>query len=147
MGLLLKFAGVFAALGLLISIAFGFLGGNRWTAVVTTALLCTALSGGLGVGVLKVLEARVPEFLRIFEGMVALDEENAPDAADFAADQGDVFGEGVNTGTMQPVTGQAGESGGAKHFGDHILVNKVKIKNEPRLMAEAIKTMLARDEE
>ena len=148
MGLVIKFAGAFAAVGLMISLAFGFLGGNRWTAVVTTALLCTVLSGGLGVGVLKALEVRVPEFLRLFEGTVALDEENAPDAADFAADAGeDAFGEGAQAGVAEPTgAGRAGP-GETKHFGDHILVNKVKIKNEPKLMAAAIKTMLARDED
>lgn len=145
MGLMLKFAAAFAALGLVISVAFGFLGGNRWTAVVTTALLCTVFSAGLGVGVLKVLEARVPEFLAIFEGGIVLDEENAPDASDFANDAGeDVFGGGAEAGMGEAAAAAAGDS---KHFGDHILVNKVKIKNEPRLMAAAIKTMLARDEE
>ncbi|GIX42120.1 MAG: hypothetical protein KatS3mg129_1853 [Leptospiraceae bacterium] len=33
-----------------------------------------------------------------------------------------------------------------KQFGDHILVDKIAIKNEPKLMAEAIRTMLSKDE-
>ncbi len=146
MTLMLKFAGVFAVVGLIVSVVFGFLGGNRWMSVTGTAVLCTVLSAGLGIGVLKVIEARVPELLRIFEGSVALDEENAPDAADFAGGE-EGFGEGP--GGMAPETAPAMAATGAeaRHFGDHILVNKVKIKNEPRLMAAAIKTMLARDEE
>lgn len=32
------------------------------------------------------------------------------------------------------------------NFGDHIMVENIAIKNEPKLMAEAIRTMLARDD-
>lgn len=144
MNLMIKFAGVFAVLGLIISLTFGFLAGNGWTAVLLTGFVCTALSGGLGVGVLKVLEIRVPEFLRLFEGGMVLDEENAPDLADFE-NEGQPLGEGELGGVDDEVATPKGAE--SKQFGDHILVNKVKIKNEPKLMAEAIKTMLARDDD
>lgn len=34
----------------------------------------------------------------------------------------------------------------ADKFGDHIIVENIAIKNEPKLMAEAIRTMLAKDD-
>ena len=53
-------------------------------------------------------------------------------------------------GEMEPIESSSGREaepqGETQVFGDHILVNKVKIKNEPKLIAQAIRTMLSKDE-
>lgn len=33
------------------------------------------------------------------------------------------------------------------NYGDHIVVDNIPIKNEPKLMAEAVRTMMANDDE
>ncbi len=143
MNLFIKFIAGFAALGLLISVVAGFLGGNRWTAVLVTALICTILSAGLGAATYKVLEMRVPEFLALFQGAGG-EEELAPDFDEDAL----AAEEGFAAVAADDAPAPADDAGpDTKSFGDHILVNKVKIKNEPRLMAQAIRTMLAKDEE
>ena len=148
MSLQIKFIAVFSVLGLAVSLAFGLMSGNSLTHVLITALICTVLSAALGVGVYQVLKNRVPEFLDLLSGsggaselaegdLDALDEgldvpEGGLDLAEDGADGDSPFGDG-------------GEPE-RKEFGDHILVDKVKVKNNPRLMASAIRTMLSRDE-
>ena len=137
--LLLKFAGIFAVLGLVISVAFGVLGGNRLGSLIVTAVVCTVLSGGLGVGTYKILEQRVPEVFDFFGGggdeAVELDDDEGYEAAS---------GEDGEEGEFAGVAA-AEAPDDSKAFGDQIIVDKIKIKNEPRLMAQAIKTLLARD--
>ena len=142
MNLMIKFSLAFAACGLVISTVFGFIGGNQVFTVIMTAFICTVLSGGLGVGTFKVLELRVPEFLDLFsgEGIEASGLEGL-DSGELLDEDEDGFGEG-------PAVASVGaDEEGAKSFGDHLLVNKVKIKNEPRLIAQAIRTMMARDDD
>lgn len=165
MGLILKFAAAFGILGLVVSLLFGFIGGNRPTAVIITAVICAVLGGGLGVGVYKVLEARVPEILTAFESGAASDASvslrDAERARAALEDEGDTtalrdaddYGSGqerMAEDEEAPVARETAATGatgadGVKSYGDHIIVNKVKIKNEPKLMAAAIRTMLTKE--
>ncbi|MCB1166715.1 MAG: hypothetical protein KDK37_00635 [Leptospiraceae bacterium] len=146
MSLQIKFIAIFSILGLAISIAFGLMSGNSLTHVVITALICTVLSAALGVGVYQVLKNRVPEFLDLLSG--------AGDASELAEDDlGGLDSLDAEGGDIPLPEEGAAESAFAegmeperKEFGDHILVDKVKVKNNPRLMASAIRTMLSRDE-
>ena len=142
----MKFAAGFAIVGLIISTSFGFVGGNRLLPLIMTSVVCTILSGGVGVGVYKTLELRVPEMLEIFrleDGYLA-EEGDALDLSDegYSDDQLEeaALGGVSAAGEDSPVPSET------KAFGDHIIVENIPIKNEPRLMAAAIKTLLARDE-
>ena len=56
---------------------------------------------------------------------------------------------GADMETPLPEGDMARSGGGsseAQVFGDHIIVNNVTLKNEPKIMAAAIRTMLAKDE-
>ncbi|HBS04274.1 MAG TPA: hypothetical protein DEA96_04860 [Leptospiraceae bacterium] len=144
MSLQIKFTAVFALLGLAVSLVFGLMSGNSLTHVVITALICTVLSAALGVGVYQVLKNRVPEFLDLLSGSgeasdLAEDELGSLDALDASGDE-DLPDEGGESPFAE------GTEPERKEFGDHILVDKVKVKNNPRLMASAIRTMLSRDE-
>ncbi|MBI3394657.1 MAG: hypothetical protein HY042_02365 [Spirochaetia bacterium] len=165
MGLLLKFAGVCGALALIISLGFGLAGGNRPVSVIVTAFVSTVIGALVGVGVYKLLEMRVPEILAAFSGgtggsydsaasrdldraeeaMGSMDGEGGQDRAPTSSY--DVVEEATREAAYAGAVASASESrsGEPKSFGDHIIVNKVKIKNEPKLMAAAIRTMLARD--
>lgn len=141
MGLFAKFAVIFAVLGLLVSVAFGILGGNRFSPLVVTAIICSILAGASGVGAYKVLESRVPEVFELFAPPAAADgADDELTLSDGDADAGD--GMLVGDDVEAPA---AAVDDSAKRFGDHLIVDKIKIKNEPKLMAEAIKTMLAKD--
>ena len=143
MNLMIKFVGVFAVLGLILSLVFGIIGGNRIFSLILTAVLCGALGGALGAGTYKVLEQRVPEFLEIFQ----------PESMDVGSDlelgdEGEYDGEDLDAEGYTAREEEDGVAVGAdsKEFGDHIIVDKIKIKNEPKLIAEAIRTMLAKDD-
>lgn len=143
MGLFAKFAVIFAVLGLLVSVAFGILGGNRFSPLVVTAIICSILAGASGVGAYKVLESRVPEVFELFApppGVGSSDDDLTLSDGDADADAGD----GMLIGDDVDAPAAAAEDTN-KRFGDHLIVDKIKIKNEPKLMAEAIKTMLAKD--
>lgn len=160
MGLLLKFAGAFAIAGLIISLAFGFIGGNRPTNIFVTALVCTLVSAAIGAGVCKFLEQRVPELLSILDTQTPMRSDVSQAYADDSVDpislpDNEVTADDTvpttvtghtTTGTVATPAGAASSGGNSGTFGDHIVVNKVKIKNEPKLIAAAIRTLLAKDD-
>lgn len=143
MNLMIKFVGVFAVIGLILSVAFGVIGGNRIFSLALTAVVCSLLSGALGAGTYKVLEQRVPEFLEIFMAYAGGGEDLE------LGDEGELEGEDLDAESYV-TSSDAGDgvaaSADTKQFGDHIIVDKIKIKNEPKLIAEAIRTMLAKDD-
>lgn len=145
MSLLIKFVATFAVVGLLISVVFGFVGGNRIISIVITSILCTIFAGGLGVAVYKILEIRVPEFLDLFQSDVVYDSQDADDQTDDMVDEADSFEETAQNEVDEELAAAA--SADTKTFGDHIIVGDIALKNEPSLMAAAIKTILARDDD
>lgn len=154
-----KFGIVFGALGFALSFLFSVFSGNGWLHILLVIFGCTAVSALLGVVVCTVLQTRVPEFFQIFGGIAgptgttAFEQrpaeaytEEQPQAR--AASQEEEFplehetvAEAISSLPSGPVQASA-----SRHFGEHIIVDKVKIKNEPRLMAQAIRTMLAKDD-
>lgn len=142
MNLMMKFIGIFAVIGMILSVTFGIVGGNRIFSLILTAVLCSAMSGGLGAGTYKVLEQRVPEFLEMFQPAYEEGDLELGDEGGYEGDDLDAEGYGARDGD-DSVNEAAADT---KQFGDHIIVDKIKIKNEPKLIAEAIKTMLAKDD-
>ena len=142
MTLLIKFVAAFALVGLVISTVFGIVGGNRFAPLIVTSLVCTLLSAALGGGAYKILEQRVPEFLELFQSAAGFADDEFDDAEYGEGDGGEYAG-----GEGGEMDGDGADGAGDQVFGDHIIVNKIKIKNEPKLLAEAIRTMMARDEE
>jgi hypothetical protein len=153
MDLLQKFILVFAVLGLIISLSVGFTVGNRLTHVLVTGLICTLLGGALGFGVFKVIEIRIPEFFDYFGARAQVDQYEDVDtgiSGEMPGESASAYESGYEEPIVTDETGRGeGEAkeGETQVFGDHILVNKVKIKNEPKLIAQAIQTMMAKDEE
>lgn len=159
MGTILKFAAGFGVTALLVSLAFGFLGGNHPVNAVITAIVCGLVGAGIGAGVYRFLQMRVPEILDVFQKGP---ETSAPPPDDYepieqtqeftgaplqdasSVDDAPIasLGAATSAGIGPAPTGSQAPAA----YGDHILVNKVKIKNEPKLMAAAIRTLLAKDE-
>jgi hypothetical protein len=142
-----KFAIVFAVIGMIISVSFGFIGQNRLTHVLVTGFISTLISAALGAGVYKTIEIKVPELLTLFERDGSDDYEESAYSDTQTGYQGD-SSDGYNEGpSVSDTVSALQDDDSTRVFGDHILVNnKVKIKNEPKLIAKAIQTMLAKDE-
>mgnify|MGYP001061474169 CR=1 FL=1 len=144
-----KFAIVFAIIGLIVSSVFGFLSGNRIEHTIFVISVCTILSGALGFGTYSVLQSKIPEFFQIFEGMAVFSgrsgSENS-ESSEFREEELNDFGNEMNMEQAGMVSAESADQPAAQNFGDHILVDKVKIKNEPHLMAQAIRTLLAKDD-
>ncbi|TGK47858.1 hypothetical protein EHQ16_01330 [Leptospira kanakyensis] len=153
--MLIGFVLGFAVLGAIISSVCGFLVGNRLGYIFFVSLISTFAFGGLGFGVFSVLQKKVPEFLEFlsvfsiggFGGESHSDdfdhESGGMDSARSESMGSDDFGvQQVGDAAMDAKLAMA-KSG---KFGDHIIVDKIAIKNEPKLMAEAIRTMMAKDD-
>ncbi|MDH5655232.1 MAG: hypothetical protein OEZ34_04960 [Spirochaetia bacterium] len=132
------FSAVFALIGFVISLSVGLIVQNEILYVFWIAFVCLILSALLGFGVYKILELKVPEFLSILRGEAAYEGDESG--------LGDLSEDNMQASSFEEDSGEGlAETDSSKVFGDHILVNKVKIKNEPKLIAQAIQTMLARD--
>lgn len=158
MNLSMGFITVFAVLGLAISMMAGFLVGNRISYIVFVSSVSTLAFSGLGFGVYRVLEKKVPEFLEYLAGLTGLlsdirnSHEGESHSGDYASSQdseGSPLGEGLPSESLQDMSEKDRILKSAKSgkFGDHIMVDKIPIKNEPKLMAEAIRTILAKDDD
>jgi hypothetical protein len=144
---------VFALLGAAISTVSGFLVGNRFSYILFVSGISTLSFGGLGFGVYAILEKKVPEFLEFLSeisfGNFSFSRESSDDDG---ADGGFESEGGMSSSELgvQNVNDMGMEAASARpksgKFGDHIMVDKIAIKNEPKLMAEAIRTMLAKDD-
>lgn len=145
----------FAVLGAIISSVSGFLVGNRITYILFVSFLSTLAFGGLGFGVYATLEKKVPEFLEFLsgislEGMGGFGSSEEPHDGMEGGLEANSDGMGSDSFGDQSSVDDAVEARLAMaksgKFGDHIIVDKIAIKNEPKLMAEAIRTMMAKDD-
>ncbi|PJZ56517.1 hypothetical protein EHQ76_19745 [Leptospira barantonii] len=155
MNLQVAFIGVFAVIALVVSPVCGFVTGNSIGHVLLVTVLSVVAFAVLGFGVHAILEMKVPEFLDFLANAAgeyipatASDADGAGsgahDYSSHASDSEFSSGDGPsNSEVFASATPKRQKSG---NFGDHIMVENIAIKNEPKLMAEAIRTMLARDD-
>jgi len=156
--LAINFGVFFGIIGLLISLIFSLFSKNPIFAILTNIFVSTIVSVIIGIVIFFILKQKVPEILEVFEGDSSSfrsykeqEEENFEGEYDYSSDTLETS-ESLNlassddtTDEVQPIKiDTSGEK--TKHFGDHIVVDKITIKNEPKLMAEAIRTMLSNDE-
>jgi len=156
--LAINFGVFFGIIGLLISLIFSLFSKNPIFAILTNIFVSTIVSVIIGIVIFFILKQKVPEILEVFEGDSSSfrsykeqEEENFEGEYDYSSDTLETS-ESLNlassddtTDEVQPIKiDTSGDK--TKHFGDHIVVDKITIKNEPKLMAEAIRTMLSKDE-
>jgi len=156
--LAINFGVFFGIIGLLISLIFSLFSKNPIFVILTNIFVSTIVSVIIGIVIFFILKQKVPEILEVFEGDSSSfrsykeqEEENFEGEYDYSSDTLETS-ESLNlassddtTDEVQPIKiDTSGEK--TKHFGDHIVVDKITIKNEPKLMAEAIRTMLSKDE-
>ncbi len=151
----------FFVIGMGLSLPGGFLAGNPISYILIYSLVSSMILAGLVFGLLTFLETKVPEFmefLRAVETGEDLESHSSeehgeggsapPSTESFSSGQ-----EGDKLGSMESSLGSAPppelpKSDKPKNgkFGDHIMIDNIPIKNEPKLMAEAIRTMMAQDD-
>ncbi|TGM14000.1 hypothetical protein EHQ81_09575 [Leptospira selangorensis] len=156
MNLQIGFLGFFSFLGFIISLVCGIMVGNYFGHIAFITFLSTVGMAAFGFGVYSVLASKVPEFLELlgnFTGTHSTGEDDGLEGGDRHSHSG--FGDTDTSTPHFDSPGSADEiraaaSGiprkKADKFGDHIIVENIAIKNEPKLMAEAIRTMLAKDD-
>lgn len=130
--------------------------GNYLGHIIFITFLSTVGMAGFGFGVYTVLEMKVPEFLELlrnFTGGYSGGDEDGLEGGGSSSYGSHSDMDSSSPGYDSPSSPdemRAAASGiprrKADKFGDHIIVENIAIKNEPKLMAEAIRTMLAKDD-
>lgn len=154
----IKISTVSAVMALLVSLIIGIIIGNEFVNLLLKALFFGVLFFSLSFGSLEFIKRKVPELYALLdsgdqvyagEGAAEMGPgEGEPDSAsetdsaaeDFKGQEGREF---VDSNISEPVVAPSKLT----ELGSHILIRDKKIINEPKLMAEAIKTMMAKDSE
>ncbi|MCB1141038.1 MAG: hypothetical protein KDK54_02290 [Leptospiraceae bacterium] len=153
---------MFAIVGFLISLMGGIVVGNQFINILTSTLISTLVFAGLGMGLYMFLEQKVPEFIDFLnEVEMTLNgdlefDNSSEDVKKMDTGDASAYAEensaGIDTNAVAAEENQ-GDTVEVKpaakdnsKFGDHIMVDNIAIKNEPKLMAEAIRTIMAQDD-
>ncbi|PJZ76249.1 hypothetical protein [Leptospira neocaledonica] len=156
MNLQIGFLVLFSLLGLIISLVCGIMVGNYFGHIAFITFLSTVGMAVFGFGVYTILEMKVPEFLDLLRNFTGAYVGGDEDGLEGGGRHSHSEHADMDTSTVHfdsPSSAdeiRAAASGiprkKADKFGDHIIVENIAIKNEPKLMAEAIRTMLAKDD-
>jgi hypothetical protein len=159
-GLEYKSGAVFGVIALFLSVIFGIAAGNNiGTILFKTGILCLVFIA-MGYGVVFVIRKYVPELYEAINSIAGI-SVSGPDAAvgtDNARKSAAVTAED-GSGTLNPDQKQQEEFVPLKDsdlakteyvsergkMGKHYVVDEKKFKYEPKIMAEAIKTMMKKD--
>ncbi len=155
-----KFAVIFAFLGLLLSLLIGMLFVDKMAVVFTRALLMSSVFGAIGFGSIFVIKKFVPEIYEALSGKNdsvgelagddqagmsemtsdANSQDYSGDASGIDYNKNESFDPGLTSFESKQMDSSSGPS-----LGKHILEAK-GFKFEPKLMAQAIRTMMSKDE-
>lgn len=107
---------------------------------------------GLGFGVYTVFEKKVPEFLEFLAelgGGMGF-RHSSGDSYSLAGEMSSDSEIRLSKGDESMTSDFGGSAPSPKvkdgKYGDHIMINNIAIKNEPKLMAEAIRTIMSQDD-
>ncbi len=151
----LKFTLAGALLAFFLSVAIGMAIGNSLSNLLGKAVMFAALFAGMSYFSMQYLEKRVPEIFSIQVSSRSetitppLEPGSAEESSSASVEADEYIGQSGNVGAnMESGTVVSGSVGAeTKNLGDHILIRDKKIKNEPKLIAEAIRQMILREDE
>ncbi len=165
---------LFGFTALLLSFVIGLIAGVRWNVVFLRALILMAVFGVIGFGICFILKKYVPEVYELVSSMASLrsasqetaapeDHGEAPEGmeeaeardngeagADAAATAPSEFKEFDKEGLAHFSTGPGGSGSintKSGKLGKHILESEKLAKYEPKIMAQAVRTMMSKDRE
>ena len=172
-----KSTALFGFIALILSFLIGFLTGVRWNIVLLRSVMLMAVFAAIGYGVCVILRMFVPEvyeFMTSIASLIGTGEESedanvetAHDAAHAvaaetehretapvdehaAASAAEEFKEIDKEGLAQFSTASGGGNAvntGAGKLGKHIMEKEKLAKYEPKIMAQAVRTMMSKDKE
>ncbi len=158
-GLEVKSAAAFGIIALTLSFILGLLAGNGFGFVLLRSLILCLVFAGIGFGAIVVLRRFVPEFIEVIEGSIVSNPESedvdvgetAPPSSEseLPAEEGE---EPSGEKQFQPLGKDdfmrvsVGPSVGEGKLGKHFVDEKKTVKYEPKIIADAIRTMIRRDE-
>ncbi|MBN1500414.1 MAG: hypothetical protein JW982_09665 [Spirochaetes bacterium] len=161
---------VFAGAAMLLSLAVGFISGNNITIIILRAVIFSIIFSVIGFGSVIVIKKYIPEFYNIVfsaeiehsgtEGNIDSDsmqfenkspnyesinsfenetsiEEDMPESDDYSGGSENASNDNYADEALNNISGSK--------MGKHILEEK-GMQFEPKLMAEAIRTMMSKDE-
>lgn len=160
-----KSSALFALLALFFSIVLGIINGIGAGTVVMRSILLTLLFAGLGFAVTNVIKKYVPELYGLIaerhlpeeqgtagapveEPSVSQDEvklSGSPDAAGEEKAAGPAVAP-MSDDDFNKLMGEGGADSKRK-MGKHIISNEKIVSYEPKIMAQAVRTMMRRDED
>lgn len=160
----IKIVIAFFVIGMGLSLIGGVIAGNPFSAILVFSLLSSLVLAALVFGLLTFLEAKVPEFSDFLNQIqsgeyseMGEDESARPASNSMSNSESSPMQSDFSTpdstpleSKPSPLEGGAAEPKNEKpkngKFGDHIIIDNIPIKNEPKLMAEAIRTIMAQDD-
>ncbi|MDX1959108.1 MAG: hypothetical protein SFU98_11085 [Leptospiraceae bacterium] len=150
----LKFLVGFFLFGFILSMLCGIVAGNKITYILIVSLISAASFAAFGFGVFTFLERKVPEVIDFMEG-VEMGYESGGDSEFYSEksgyDSSNQFTTAESSGASSLGTSSFASSTESKRpqvkaEAGFLVVDNITIKNEPKLMAEAVRTMFAKDE-
>jgi hypothetical protein len=149
----------FFVIGMGLSLPGGFLVGNPILNILTYSVISSFILACLVFGLLTFLESKVPEFVdflnSVQSGEPTEDSNSEVRSGDASSGMDDTSDSSPSLGDATPPQkthesigdpSKKNEKPKNGKFGDHIMIDNIPIKNEPKLMAEAIRTMMAQDD-
>lgn len=150
---------IFGLCSLIISIVLGLISGNAVATILFRSVILTIVFIFLGYALILVLEKFVPEFNTVLNreagepgvdpGSDDVEEYDSAETGEAESGISDTAaGEAENYESMEgadsPGFGSSGAA--ATEIGKHFIVGENKIKYEPKIMADAVRTMLKKDD-
>ena len=160
----LKIVIAFFVIGIGLSLPGGIIAGNSIYNIITYSIISSIVLAGLVFGLLSFLESKVPEFTDFLNNVstgnfsAASEEEEGGDSSEHQqgdsksnqefsdSHSGGTSGDKSTLGDPSLPSNPKNEKPKNGKFGDHIMIDNIPIKNEPKLMAEAIRTIMAQDD-
>lgn len=158
----LKCAAVFAVAALVLSFVTGIASGNNLANALVTSVILTLVFAAIGYGAVVVLRRFVPEIIEAlggasrgtgeFDDVRVSPEESA--AAERSAEEGQETPERKSDDTLEKEFApfgkgdfkNLGSTTGDGKLGTHFVKEQKTVKYEPKIIAEAIRTMIRRDD-
>ncbi|HOE20959.1 MAG TPA: hypothetical protein PKJ69_08375 [Spirochaetota bacterium] len=166
---------IFGLLAFIVSLFFGLVVGNRIVILFVRVLFFTVIYATIGYASMLVIKHFVPEVYEILNNLLNIGQSldtvtessaemmQSEDKSSDDYEKGEVVvssdsgNESINRGTTyneaftpleaKDFTAFTTEESKPKKMGKHIVLDDKKIQYEPKIMAEAIRTMIKRDKD
>ncbi|MGB4268491.1 MAG: hypothetical protein WBK20_04840 [Spirochaetota bacterium] len=165
---------IFGILAFFVSLLFGIMVGNKIGILFGRVLIFTVIYAAIGYGSLLIIKRLVPEVYEILNQSFGLlkrnesqeeyvsvkpdetsrvPEESATRDEEYTADKSasgtldTSYNEVFTPLDAKDFTNLSTKDSNSKKMGKHIVLDDKKIQYEPKIMAEAIRTMLKRDKD